>query len=415
MEQRRELSFSLSPCLMQAEPFGLQLSPSVAGWLEHSAHFSSSSATTGATWPQSPFVVSASAYQLDALSPSVSSAAVSEATTAAPSSPQSLLSPLSPSSPLSGLSTHTPAAPQPSRSASVSPAASLVSSFSPANEKQSRAVQAEPASPSVVTLVQHRRADTERRHREKAAIRRLEELAGAEESCHLPAAAATATTADPSSVRQKRKRRKLSVLQASAARIERLEALLHASELTNRMSEARMQRMSEEISGIVTRERRNIQWLVASNVLRGAGLLGDHFASTLMDCRTGLLLDANSTFFATTGFTPGGVLQRLLDRVGSVSQTEQYEYPLVRARRSVHYGNHSGGGSAQWVALQPCRQYPRTMHLLQEMLTGQRDNFRAPFRCRWADGWAYEIQGNFWLWWMWSGWRRRMVAGGGGR
>ena len=141
---------------------------------------------------------------------------------------------------------------------------------------------------------------------------------------------------------------------------------------------------------MVVRERQGMQWLDASHSLHGAGLLDDRLAVTLMDCRTGRLLDANGGFFTLTGFTPGGVLQRILDpilasleddQLGFDSSTPTSELPLVQDKKSS-----DEGGLLRWVPLRPCRQYPRTMQLLGEIVSAQRDDCYAPFRCRFVDG-----------------------------
>ncbi len=69
------------------------------------------------------------------------------------------------------------------------------------------------------------------------------------------------------------------------------------------------------------------------------------------------------------------------------------DYPLVQATRSGSLDNES----TEWVRYKPCVQYPRTLCLLQEMMAGERDSFRAPFRCRWSDGFAYEAPCDFWV------------------
>ena len=185
------------------------------------------------------------------------------------------------------------------------------------------------------------------------------------------------------------------MLEASAARIERLERLLLMSELANRMSEVQTQRVSEELNAVLEREHRGMQWLDGCRTLRGAGNLDSRFACTLLDCQTGQLLDANAAFFNITRFTPGGVLQRKLDGVPQEPDGQQLrhhngkatlEFPLVRAKRESDDGCSGASGLTRWVPLQPVRQYPRTMRLLEEMVKGQVDQFHAPYRCRWLDG-----------------------------
>ena len=299
------------------------------------------------------------------------------------------------------------------------------------------------------TASRHRSGEAHRRHKERAALRRLHDMCavegaaveGSEQLCHTAAAL--------SRPGHKRRRHKLSVLEASAARIQRLEELLNASELSNRVSEAQLSTLNDEISGMVRRERRGMQWLDASRALHETALLDDRLSYTLLDCRTGRLLDANSAFFSLTGFTPGGALQRVLDPVlasPDTTATPLSDIPLVRANKTNPTHVSSSRGPMQWVPLWPCRQYPGAVRLLHELRTAKRDRYRAPFRTRWLDGQPASITAQHstpqqyrvcvgWLtalslsapvtaqvmrtrykrrcgWRMWSGWRRQMAAGG---
>ena len=352
--------------LEQAESFKYPLSPLVAAWLEH--------ADLSTSWALSPLPDSAFSSPSGCPSPSASSAAVSDVSTAAAE----------------------PSSSKPH----AAPASSLwISSASSAVHAKVERPVAPPVSCTLpATVEQHRRADAQRRHRERAVLRRLEELSGGGEG-------GQSTAGGGSTARQKRKRherQKLAVLEASALHIERLERLLNASELANRMTEAQVHVLGDEIHGMIARERAGMQWLDGSSSLRRAGMLGNRFGSTLIDCRSGRLLDANSAFFAMTGFTPSGVLQRKLDNMplpadeqsADSSDTPAHDRPLVKAKRD-HRTDRSS--TTHWIPLQPCRQYPRTITLLNELLSAQRDSFRAPFRCRWLDGHAYEIHGMFWV------------------
>ena len=176
------------------------------------------------------------------------------------------------------------------------------------------------------------------------------------------------------------------------ARIERLERLLTRAQ-------AQVQSASEEVSGIVARERRNLQWLDSSRALNSSSPMDSRFARALRDCRTGCVLDANGLFFDVTGFTPGSLLQRRMDPYFASPQNAPLDVPLVHSNCQVH--SDSGGGSSprkvQWVPTQRCRQYPATERLLEELLAGQLEHFRAPLRCRWADGHTYEIKAHVWV------------------
>ena len=247
------------------------------------------------------------------------------------------------------------------------------------------------------SYLDHRRVDLQRRQREKVALLRLDELlAGGATDESL---AADGGSAEVSGKAKRRKRRqKLSVLDASAARIQRLERQLRMAKQDNRM-------LSEEISTMAARERLCVQWMDASKSLHSGGLIHDRLVRTLIDCGSGRLLHANGAFFDFTGFTPGGALQRVMNRIdprtstGERQQLPDSEYPLVRARRSRTNDDGQSGEaeSTEWTPQQACKQYPRSVRLMQELMSGQRDDFKAPFRCRWADGCVYEFNGNFWV------------------
>lgn len=155
---------------------------------------------------------------------------------------------------------------------------------------------------------------------------------------------------------------------------------------------------------MVARERQVKRWLGASRSLSGAGLLNERFAYLLMDCRSGRLLDANGLFFDVTGFTPCGVLQRVLDPVlASLNAvaTPLSDIPLIK--EECCDGVNEGGDcsvsrrQARWKPLRPLRQYPATVSLMEQLLTGHCDSGAAMFRCRWADGCGYEMQSNVWV------------------
>ena len=362
---------SVATIVSQAEPvpFAFPLSPlSDAAWFHHN--------DISSTWPVSPLMDPNNFLSLvDCFPLSPSSVAASDSSAAAAESNSPSPSSTAPSLPLQ------------------SPIPSSVLEAAP------DALAAQPEFASAATTVehlrQHRSAEALRRSREKAIVRRLHDLSGttAGEDEQL----STATPSLAKRCRQKRKRAKLSVLEACAARIERLEELLNASELANRMSEAQLRQMSENIDGLVRRERQSMQWMTNSISLRGSGPLDHRFAYTLMDCRTGRLIDANSVFFTISGYTPSNILQRVLDPVlasPTTTATPVHDLPLVRAKRNSSDGSTP---AEQWVPLRPLRQYPGTVQLLQELLTGRRDSYRAPFRSRWLDGNAYETYPTVWL------------------
>ena len=251
---------------------------------------------------------------------------------------------------------------------------------------------------------QHRRGDKQRRRKEQAALRRLEELCGSEQLV----SAAGSSSHSRVGRHQRKKSHKLSVLQKSAVRIERLERLLTAAELSARVSDAQLRVMSEEINSVVLRERQLMQWMDASRTLNGMSLLGESVVVTLLEVPTGRLLNANQAFFSLTGFTPGGSLSRQITKL-PVALDKDIPRPLVKCARFSSTGSSSSSSSSssgsdsspdelwQWVPLRSCQQYPRTVQLLQDLMMGERESFSAPYRCRWADDNCYEIQANFWL------------------
>ena len=144
-----------------------------------------------------------------------------------------------------------------------------------------------------------------------------------------------------------------------------------------------------------------MQWLDGSLTRHSAGSMSFSFCTTLLDCRSGRLLDASSTFFRTTGFTPGGALQKLLDHFALPSSPDDAppvaitdaDFPLIRAKREPADADL---GAVRWTPLWPAKQYPSTLQLLQQFLLGELRTLRAPVGCRWADGCAYEFEANFW-------------------
>ena len=147
---------------------------------------------------------------------------------------------------------------------------------------------------------------------------------------------------------------------------------------------------------MVQLERQMMQWLEALRPIRGTSLLDGHFAYTLMDCQSGRRLDANNAFFSVSGFSPGGVLQRVLDPVLALSDsaTPLSNAPLVRKRLCSTTDMRQ---QIQWVPLRPLRQYPATVRLVRELLTARVDDVLVTFRSRFVNGQAYEFQAHVWV------------------
>lgn len=356
--------------LPQAElmPLVSPLSPIVSAWMERG--------DPATDWPVSPLPYSAYVFPRDITSMSTSCASGSEG-------------PIGP--PASLVSASSPPPPYSFPHSSWTPAAAAVTAAAITSRLHTSAAHD--------VIVRHRSAEARRRRRENSALRRLEQLCDAEQGEgveRLPSASAGAPG------QQRRTRDRQSVLEASAVRIERLEELLNVADLTLRVSEAQVQRLSDEVSGMVQRERQTMQWLEALRPLRGSSLLDSRFASTLMDCHSGRLLDANNAFFSLTGFSPGGVLQRVLDPVLGLSDTatQLSDVPLVRSRlcRNTDMGASNGTWSQmQWVPLRPLRQYPATVRAVRELLTAHVDDALVTFRSRWVNGNAYEFQAHVWV------------------
>ena len=373
--QRLEQAVSPGPELDLA---AFPLSPARVLWLER-AH-----ADISLAWPSSPLT------PLRRTSPLVASAAASDdflsdnMSHAPPPPPHSVSS----SQPVAHRST---ASASSAASSSCTPSSSR-SPSPPSGEVPSSRPTASACAPSSPTSsdAEPRVTDAERRRKEKAAfivLARLSSEDGASEATRGGVLSAGSTA------RRRRKRSRLSVLEASAARIHQLERLLNTAELAKHMAEAQVRALSS-----IQRERESAQLLVASNALHATCRLRGRVARTLFDCRSGRLLDASSSFFEVTGFTPSGSLQRVLNprfvqRLTEDDESDACEVALVktRCRRSGSNGRRSADASTEWIPIQSCNQYPATLQLMHEFQTGQRDSFTGVFRNRFADGHMYEL------------------------
>ena len=228
--------------------------------------------------------------------------------------------------------------------------------------------------------------DAERRRKERAALDELDVLSSEDGGHELPQVEAASVVC---ATRQRYKRNRLAVLQATAQRIQQLEQLLNSAELAKHMAEAQARALSMEVGSKAVRARQRVQWLGSARTLDGAGLLSDHMARTLFDARSGQLLDASSSFFAMTGFTPGGLLQHdcpVPAADASKRPVTDSDDLLDSAQASVSSsdGRRGAVGSEQWTMSKPVKQYPRTTALIKRMMAGQLDSFQAPMRCRWV-------------------------------
>ena len=354
---------------LQGESGILPFSPSVSEWLERAQADSVSSwALPPLTLPERPFASlgCAGQYRMQA---------------------STEVDPPSPPSPPASIS---------SSQSDVADSASLVSSAAASSIVPASSTTSASHSTS---YLDHRRVDLQRRQRERVALRRLDELLASEGDGVDEPPSADGDSAGASGKGNKRRRRqKLCVLDASAARIQRLERQLSMARQDVRL-------LTQEVNNMTAREQLCVQWMDASRALHGGVLLHDRMVNFLLDCRSGRLLDASSSFFDFTGFTPGGVLQRVLNRLDATSSTgaswqiPECEYPLVRARRCGMSGAEQPDEDepTEWVAMPSCRQYPHTLRLIDEFHSGKRDNFRAQVRVRWASGDMYEVQLTSWV------------------
>ena len=404
MLHRRELSSSsslspspplpaeLSSSLVHASS-PRRLSPHVSGWWEP-AHLAESSPASWLLSPLPPlpslaaFSTAASHDSLHSELGPPSSPVLSSSSFLLTASAVAPDSSFSSSSSSSAATTHSASA---TDTAAVMTTASLTSMQHQQQKPQQRRVPAADGTAAAAAAAN----DKQRRRMEQAAVRRLEELCGSEQ---LASVAGSSSSQSHVGRHKRLKSHKLSVLQKSAARIERLEQLLTSSELSARQSEAQLRVMSEEINSVVLREQQLMQWMDASRTLNDMALLGEHIVITLVESPTCRLLNANQAFFAVTGFTPGAVLSRQLGET-PVRVDSGIARPLTKDERSAGSESRDGGPDrhSQWIPLRPCRQYPRTVQLLQELLAGERESFSAPHRCRWADGCCYEMQASFWV------------------
>ena len=175
------------------------------------------------------------------------------------------------------------------------------------------------------------RIDAQQRRREKLAFDSLERLAAETGDCGTATAANIDSDASCALIAQQQRERDKVSARCSAARIARLERLLSQAVRSN-------ETLSAEISWLFARERQSAQLLDASRALDSAGLLSDRLVSVQLEAHTGRLLYANAIFFAVTGFTPGGVLRRVMSCIDPSSLTgvrrphqAGLEAPLVRA------------------------------------------------------------------------------------
>ena len=245
---------------------------------------------------------------------------------------------------------------------------------------------------AVPVLELHRRANAQRRQRESEALRRLEELS--EDQAYDPLASSSSSTRHK---RQKRSsRNKLSVLQASAERIQQLERMLFVAEQQKRAADAATRRVNTELSAVLQNERHGLQWLDSTRSLHSSTLLDDRFSLLLVEWRTGKALHANSRFYAVTGFTPSGILQRsFAPPPGCRLAPQDCEPPLVRQRkRSVR--TIDAAEQWEWVPRPKVSQYPSSLLEIKSVMLGERASCYVPTRSRCLDA-TYEVQTHVWM------------------
>ena len=263
-----------------------------------------------------------------------------------------------------------------------------------------------PPAPSIHEV--HRRANTQRRQREGEAVRLLDELSDPLADFHCVASAFATPLARPKR-RRRSGRDKLSVLHASAVRIQQLELMLSAAQGHTRAAEATAQRVSCELDSALQRERDGLQWMDSARSLQSSSLLDDRISYLLVDWRTGQALHANTSFYAVTGFTPTGVLQRIMASPGDATQPIS-EVPLVCRRRSNERGcgqvyprlqlsttdERDDDEQCEWTPRRNCRQFPSSLLAIRDVWLGQKESCCVPLRtqCMFK---TYEIPAHVWV------------------
>jgi hypothetical protein len=127
-----------------------------------------------------------------------------------------------------------------------------------------------------------------------------------------------------------------------------------------------------------------------------------------------------SAFFRVTGWRREDVLQRLisppcklLERplppdtplTACLTQAQIDQLPLVRDRRQQSHSSSARSadddeeedGSLQaWIPCPPVAQYPSCRRLFEELAEGARPSYQNLWRCRFADGFEYEVDCTAW-------------------
>ena len=317
-----------------------------------------------------------------------------------------------------------------------------------------------PSSRVVSARRSHKSLDARRRRREAAVIDRLGSL-----SCP-PSAAATASSAAQSSSQrracgqrrvrsQQQQRDRLAILEASAQRIEMLEALVQTlSQRSNALVPATAVPTSSAAAASASLPPASstlhlssvpcgfataagsasclpaaagsllsspqcadlLAYACSHHSLYSALVVHSRLALVLVDVSSGVLLDVSAAFLQLCGWSrptlvnvpmsPPFYFDSSLRRYGAhyTAADEraflpQRNRPLMRAVSRTASSSDDGDVDEQQAELVPlvgCRQYPSVLSQLQQWMEGRLASFKGPIRKRWADGRLYELETAVW-------------------
>ena len=296
----------------------------------------------------------------------------------------------------------------------------------------------------------HKSTDARRRRREAAVIDHLGRL-----SCPTPCddvdrlpppshpqgrASRTARTSQ---------RDRLAILEASAHRIEQLEALVqrlaqqptsvvaptavtvssaaaasssytilpHPQSAATPTTAAPASSSSSSLSPSSPQCMELLSHASSHNSLYSSLVLHSRLALVLLDVDSGMILDVSSPFLTLCGWprpalvnvpmSPPLYFDSRLRRYGAQFTARDaaaflpHRYrPLMRAITSNNNNEDVEADQAEQphrlVPLVGCKQYPAVLHDLQQWIEGRVASFKGPIRKRWADGRLYELDTAVW-------------------
>ena len=244
------------------------------------------------------------------------------------------------------------------------------------------------ASEAAAARQNHRKSDAERRQKEVAALRLLDELTSCARSDHVGKEQST--------------REKLVVLQEGAAEIERLRAVVQ--QLTEAVDQsndkigvikAQLQAITAQCTShgapLVPATASLLRELGAHHALYASCFIHGQLALWVLDLESGLIVDVNAAFLAMTGWSrseivrtsialPRRVLVQLRhgDHWAASRAWEASRRPPVRRRPGTET---AGKEQVEWVSSPPVAQYPASVRLVKELSEGSRKSFQCTWRC----------------------------------